>query len=106
MDVDRDDVGARGGGDHDGGQAHAAAAVHGDPLAGTDPALIDDRAKGRGEAAPEARRRGEVHRVGQRDEVQVGGVDRDVLGERAPVLSFALWRDPRPFLSRSVPMTI
>ena len=45
----------------------------------------DERAVGRGEPAAQARGGREVDRVGQGDEVGVGGVERDVLGERAPV---------------------
>ena len=83
--VDADHVGADGVGDHHRGKPDAAAAVHRDPLPGARLALVDDGAKGGREAATEARRRVERHGFGQRDEVQIGPVDRDEFGERAPV---------------------
>ena len=53
---------------------------------GCDPALADDRAVGGREAAAEAGRGDEVERrPGSADEVDVGPIDRDELGERAPV---------------------
>ena len=41
VDVDGDDAGFQGGGDHDRGQAHSSATVHGDPFAGSHPTLSD-----------------------------------------------------------------
>ncbi|MFD2350762.1 hypothetical protein ACFSTC_17715 [Nonomuraea ferruginea] len=73
------------GGDHDGGQADAAAAVHRDPLARPHLGDLVDRAEGGGEPAAE-RGRGRVrHLFRQRDQVDVGVVDRHQLGEGAPV---------------------
>ena len=81
--VDRDHAGTQCRGDHDGGQAHAAAAEDGDDLARTDLRHLGDRAIRGGEAAAE-RGRGHVGDVGgQVDHVGVGEGDGDVLGERA-----------------------
>ena len=63
----------------------AAAAVHGDPLPGPHPALLDDGAEGGRVAAAQRRGGGERHGVRQRDQVDVGGLERDELGERPPV---------------------
>jgi hypothetical protein len=49
------------------------------------PSAPDERAEGRGEATAEAGRRGEVHVVGEGDQVHVGRVQGDDLGEGAPV---------------------
>ena len=83
--VDRDDARAHGRRDHHRGQPDAAAAVHRDPLARLRAPDLEHRAVGGGEAAAEAGRRHGADRVGQADEVDVGPVERDQLGERAPV---------------------
>ncbi len=64
-DVDGDDIGAEGVGDHDGRQADAAAAVHRHPLPGGNPALIDDRPKRRGKTAAQAGGGHEIDFIGQ-----------------------------------------
>jgi len=84
-DIDGDNSGAHRSRDHHGRQTDAAAAVHGDPLPGRYAALIDDRAKRCCEAAAETRRRFEVDRIGQGDDVEVGVMNRDELGEGAPM---------------------
>ena len=83
--VDRHDARAQPRGDHHRGEPDAAAAVHRHPLARLRAADLHDRAVGGGEAAAEPGRRVEADRLGQRDEVDVGPVERDELGERAPV---------------------
>ena len=85
VEVHADDVRPRGRGDHDCGEPDAATAVNRDPLAGADPALVDDRAEGRREAAAEAGRGGERHAFGQGYEIEVGLMDGDVFGEGAPM---------------------
>ena len=82
--VDGDDIGAHGARDHDRRQADAAAAVHGDPFAGCDAALVDDGAEGCDEAAAQTRGGGEVHLLGELHEIRVGEVERDIFGEGAP----------------------
>ena len=83
-DVDRHDPRAGCDRDLDRREPHAAAAVDRDPIARTYAALGHHGAIGRREAAAEARRGHEVHRIGQPDHVQVGAADCDELGERAP----------------------
>jgi hypothetical protein len=83
-DVDGDHPGTGCSADHHCGQAHAAAAVDGDPLPRHDPADLEDGTEGRREPAPE---RGGGHRVDgvrQGDEVDAGVVHHDELGERSP----------------------
>ena len=83
-DVDGDDASTEGVGDHRRGEADAAAAVDGDPLARLDGALGRDGAVGRGQPATE-RGRGDAGNVfGERHEVAVGVPDRDIFGERSP----------------------
>ena len=72
-------------GDHHRRQPDAAAPVHGHPLARLRAADLHDRAVGGGEAAAEPGRRHGADGLGQRDEVDVGPVERDELGVRAPV---------------------
>ncbi len=84
-DVDGHHPGAGGDRDLHRGQPDAAAAVHGDPLARADlPDLHDGPERGR-DAAPQSGGRHEGQAVGERDEVDVGGVQRDELGEGAAV---------------------
>ena len=66
-----------------GRQADPAAAVHGEPVTRLDPPVRGDGAERGGEAAAERGRRHEVDGVRQPDEVGVGGVQRDPLGEGA-----------------------
>jgi hypothetical protein len=68
-------------GEHHRRQADAAAAVHGDPVAGPDAAHRGERGH---EAAAEARRLDEAEVLGEPHEVQVRARERDQLGERAP----------------------
>ena len=63
----------------------AAAAMHGNPLPGRGLSLIDDGAKRGREAAAEAGGGGEVHRLGEAHEIEVGLMDRDIFGERPPM---------------------
>ena len=83
--VDRHDPRAESRGDHHRREPDAAAAVDRDPLARLRAADLHDRAIGGGEAAAEAGRSVGADRLGQRDEVDVGPVERDELGEGAPV---------------------
>ena len=84
-DVDRDHLRARGHGDLHGRQPDPAAAVHDHPLARCHPALLHHGAEGGGVAASERCRCHEGHLVRQGDQVDVGRLQRDELGERAPV---------------------
>ena len=59
--------------------------MNGDPLPRARLALIDDGAKGGGEAATKAGRRVKREGFGQRDEIEIGLVDRDEFGERPPM---------------------
>ena len=96
-DIDPVDRHAGRDGDHDRREPDAAASVHRDLLAGGEPAARHDRTVGGREAASERRGLDEAERVGQPDEVEFGLVDRDVLGERAPVREAGLrLRDRRP----------
>ena len=83
--VDADHARAQRRGDHHRRQPDAAAAVHGHPLARLRAADLHDRAVGGGEAAAEPGRRHGADRLRQRDQVDVGPVERDELGVRAPV---------------------
>ena len=84
IDIDGDHPRLQGTGDHDRGQPHPAAAVDGDPLARPDPALRDHRPKGRGEPAPETRRRDEVDLRRQANQIHIGVSNGDILCIRAP----------------------
>ena len=83
--VDGDDPRAGRDRDLDGRQPDPAAAVHRDPLAGPDLPDLHHRPPGGGVAAAERGGGGEGQLPGQRDQVDVGGVQHDLLGERAPV---------------------
>ena len=72
-------------GDHDGGQAHAAAAVDRDPLPGGHPALIDDGAERGDKAAAEAGGGGEIDCLRQAHQIDIGVVDGNIFGEGAPM---------------------
>ena len=60
-------------------EPHAAAPVHGDPLAGLHVSLVDDGPVTRHVAAAERRSRKGVDTLGKPDAIQVRGGDRDVL---------------------------
>lgn len=70
-------------GDHHCGEADAAAAMHGDPLARSDFSLVDHGAKRRGEPTSQTRSGGKIHRLGQRDHVQIGLMDRHIFRKAA-----------------------
>ena len=72
-------------GNHDRRQADATAAVYDDPVSRAHLAEVDHRAVSGTEPAAEARRGVEVEIVRQRDQIDVGPVDRDQLRERARV---------------------
>ena len=55
VNIDGDDPGPGGAGNHDGREAHAAATVDGDPVAAARFSLIDYRPEGSGKAAAQAR---------------------------------------------------
>lgn len=91
--VDGDDTSTDGGGDHDAGQAHAAAAEDRDGLARPYLGVSGQRAeRGRETAAQRGRRRERDPRR-QRDEVEVSGPHRDEFGERAVIREAGLGSD-------------
>src|SRR5215475_8697365 len=63
--------------------ADAAASMHRDPLAGSQPGLLRDAAKRRRKATAERRGLDELHLIGKADEVNVGEWQGDIFGERA-----------------------
>ena len=83
--VDRDDLRAGRDGDLHRRQPHAAAAVHRDVLPWTHATLLHHRAERRREAAAQRRGGRERQLVRQRHQVDVGLLQRDQAGERAPV---------------------
>jgi hypothetical protein len=83
--VDGDHVGAEGPGDHHHAQADAARSDHRHPLARRQPRPARQRPVGGGEAAAQRRGGRERDLGGDRDQVGVGGMQRNVLRERAPV---------------------
>src|SRR3954462_13932741 len=72
-------------GPRDAGEPPPAAAMHRDPLPRHDLPDPGDRPEGGGEPAAQAGRGRERHPVGERHQVDVSGVQRDELGQRAPV---------------------
>src|SRR5262249_42682342 len=70
--VDADHAGTEGGGNLHRGEADAAAAVYGDPLAGLDLRPVDHAVERRHVAAAHAGRLDEADPLGERDEVHVG----------------------------------
>ena len=85
-DVHRDHVGAQRTRDHDRGQPHPAAAVHGDPVTPRDPALGLHRPERGREPAAEARGLHEADLVREGDQGQVGVAQRHTFGESAPAV--------------------
>ena len=83
-DVDGHDPHAPARRDHHCGEACAAAAEDGAPVPGLGPPLVDDRPVGGGETAAEPGSGDGVDPVGKPDEVGVGDLDHDPLGEGAP----------------------
>jgi hypothetical protein len=71
-------------GDHHRREADPAAAVHDDPFAGRRASLHNHGTERGDEAAAEARRVDEAQALRQRNQVDVGVGERDVLGEGAP----------------------
>ena len=84
-DVDSDDASAKGAGNHYGGQANASATVYGHPLSRRQPALVDDGPVRGGETAAQAGGGDRIDSLWQANQVRLGVVDGDVLGERPPV---------------------
>src|SRR5690606_9894864 len=82
--VDRHDIRAHGTRDHDGRKPDTAAAVNCYPFSRPDPTLVDNSAEGGDEAAAKARCRGEVHVLGEGDQVRIGMVDGDIFGVGTP----------------------
>lgn len=80
-----DDVRTEAGADHNGRQADAAAAMHRQPFTALQASLIGHCPEGGGKPAAEAGRRCVAHRIGQMHEVLIGVIDRDILGEGAPM---------------------
>ena len=72
-------------GDLHGGQPDPAAAVHRHPLPRPHPADLHDGAEGGGVAAAQRGGGGQVQLLGDGDQVDVGRVEGDELGQRAPV---------------------
>ena len=83
--VDRHHLGAARDGHHHGGQAHAAAAVHDDGLAGLHPRDVRHGAVGGREPAAQPGGDVEVDGVRHGDQVDVGARQRHPLRERAPL---------------------
>jgi hypothetical protein len=71
--------------DHHRGQAEPAAAVHSEPVAGSHPSACDDGSIGGREPATKTGCDVETEPVRKRYRVDIGDIDHDVLGERAPV---------------------
>ena len=72
VDVDGDDLGTQCGTHHDGGEAHAAAAVDGQPLAGLEVRPVHKAAEGGGEAAAHGGSFRKTQRLRQPHQVEVG----------------------------------
>lgn len=83
--VDRDHLRTERRGDHDGAQADTAGTDDRDPLAFTHGRSSHECPVCRGEPAPKAGRRRDIDVIGQRNQIGVCGIERDVLSERAPV---------------------
>ena len=83
-DVHRNDPRPERRANHHGGQSHSAASVDGQPLVGRESSLGDHGAERGREPAAQRRGLDVVERIGQGDEVGVGGVDRDELREGSP----------------------
>ncbi len=83
-DVHGHHVGPQRAGDHDGREAHPAAAVHRHPLPTRHPALVHQRPKRGGEAAAQAGGGHVVQPVRQAHQVGVGVIDGHVFGEGSP----------------------
>jgi hypothetical protein len=81
--VDGDDAGSARTGDHDRGQPDTPATVDSDPLAFADCSEVGNGSIGGREAAPKRRRGHVVDPVRKRDEVHVGVVEGNQLGERS-----------------------
>ena len=81
--VDRDHPSPEGGGDHHCREADSAAAVDRDPLSWPNLCLRGERVERGGEPAAEHAGGDVVQLVGEPDQVEVGGADRDLLSERA-----------------------
>ena len=72
-------------GDHHRRQADTTASMHGNPLTRAHLALVDHRAKRRGEPTSQTCCCGKVHGLGQGNHVQVGLMDRHVFRKAAPM---------------------
>ena len=81
-DVDGDDLGTQGVGDHDRRLSHTAAAEHGDCLTGAQPRAHMQSVEGRGEPASESDHGSGGQVLGHGHEVRIGLVDDDLIGPR------------------------
>lgn len=85
-------------GNHDRTQADSAGANDAHPLVLPETGASGQRPVGRGETAAQARRSSEVDLLGDRHNIDISGVQRHILGERAPMGEAGLllrWTDLR-----------